>query len=70
MSVFLWEFTLVIITGNALVMVKIIFLFYIYFSTGTEKWNCLWSPHDTAFDSPKLDEPLVLYWQKMSHHDC
>lgn len=61
MSIFLWEFILiVIITENALVMVEIIFLFYIYFSTGVEKWNWLLSPRDTAFDSPKLDEPLVL----------
>lgn len=61
MSIFLWEFIfIVIITGNALVMVKIIFYFHIYFSTGTEKWNWLQTSHDTAFDSPKLDEPLVL----------
>lgn len=41
-------------------MVKIIFLLYIHFSTGTEKWKWLTSPCDTAFDSPKLDKQLVL----------
>lgn len=61
MSIFLWEFIfVVIITGNTLVMVKISFSFYIYVFTGTEKWNWPQTSHDTAFDSPKLGEPLVL----------
>lgn len=53
-------FFIVIIIGNVLVVVKIIFLFYICFFIGIENWIWLRLLGDIVFDNFRLDELLVL----------